>query len=159
MLHNSGHPSMGTMHAEDVETMIRRLETNPINLSPSLVESMDAIVIMTQVKISEKPTRRVKSIAEIIKINQKVGSANINVPFVWNPANDKFFYKTNSYIFEKLITQHGISKEKLDTEFRRRTLLLHKLYIAGISNYKEVHDIITTYYKTPERVLKKLQIR
>ncbi len=38
----SGHPSMGTMHAEDVKTMIKRLETPPINLSilaPGLLTS------------------------------------------------------------------------------------------------------------------------
>lgn len=156
---SSGHPSFGTMHAEDVETMIRRLETPPINLSPSLVESLDAAVIMTQVKLRQKPTRRVKKITEIIKISQKVGRAVTNAPFIWNPANDKFYFKTDSKIFNKIVINQGISRQRLSLEFRRRTLLLMKMHTAGINNPKQVQDIISAYYKTPRRVLQKFNIQ
>ena len=159
VLHNSGHPSFGTMHAENVETLIRRLETKPIELSPSLVESLDAIVIMTQLKTADKSVRKVKDIVEIIKVQQKIGSAITNTPFVWDPRTDRFFFSRNSKIFDKLVTIHGVPRQKLALEFRRRTELLMKMYWAGIINYKEVQDIITTYYKIPDRVLKKFNIR
>jgi len=155
----SGHPSFGTMHAESVETMIRRLETKPIDLSPSLVENLDAVVIMTQAKTLEKPIRKVKGVIEIIKVRQGVGSADVNTLFLWDPKNDKFYYKTNSKIFDKLVINHGVSRQKLDLEFYRRTTLLMKMYIAGIINYREVQDVINAYYKTPERVLKKFNIK
>ena len=40
----SGHPSFATFHAGSVDTVVKRLETPPINLSPSLVESLDVVV-------------------------------------------------------------------------------------------------------------------
>ncbi|MEK6855500.1 MAG: type II/IV secretion system ATPase subunit [Nanoarchaeota archaeon] len=156
---NSGHPSFGTMHAENVETLIRRLETKPIELSPSLVEGLDAVVIMTQLKTADKSVRKVKSVVEIIKVQQKVGSAITNAPFVWDPRTDRFFFSRNSKIFDKLVTIHGVPRQKLALEFRRRTELLMKMYWVGIINYREVQDIITTYYKIPDRVLKKFNIR
>ena len=159
LLHNSGHPSFGTMHAENVETMIRRLETEPINLSPSLVESMDAVIIMTQAKQFEKPIRKVKSVVEILKVQQTLGSVETNTPFVWDPRTDRFFFRANSKIFDKISINHGIPKQKLELEFQRRTVLLMKMFAAGITNYREVQNIINAYYKTPEIVLKKFGIR
>jgi flagellar protein FlaI len=36
----SGHSSMSTIHADSLDTLIRRLQTPPINLSPTLVNSL-----------------------------------------------------------------------------------------------------------------------
>ena len=159
MLHNSGHPSLGTMHAEDVQTMIRRLETPPINLSPSLVESLDAVCIIAQIKRGNKNVRKIKSVVEIINVEEKIGSAKTHVPFIWDPAQNKFFFQSKSRIFDKLIKEYGVNREKLYNEFRLRTLLLMKLYQAKITGFKQVQDIITAYYKTPEFVLRRFGIK
>jgi len=37
----SGHSSISTMHADSVDTLIKRLETPPIELSPTLVNVLD----------------------------------------------------------------------------------------------------------------------
>ncbi|MBI2499024.1 Flp pilus assembly complex ATPase component TadA [Candidatus Woesearchaeota archaeon] len=166
LLHNSGHPSMGTMHAEDLHTMIRRLESPPINLSPTLVNSLDVVCIMANIKQEGKETRKVKKIIEIVKIGDKAGEETINEPFIWDPKSDKFYFKSHgkSYLkmdsraFDKITTHYGISREKLMDEFRKRTLLLMRMYKAGITGFKEVHNVITAYYKTPDMILKKFGI-
>jgi len=43
----SGHSSVSTMHADSVDTLIKRLETPPIELSPSLLNTLDCVAIMT----------------------------------------------------------------------------------------------------------------
>lgn len=156
----SGHASLSTMHAEDVGTMIRRLETHPINLSASLVESLDAVCLMIRTKVKGKASRRVRNVVEIIRIiEKKVGHAVTNTPFSWDPGTDRFYFKRNSKIFERLITKYGMSKAKLELEFRRRVMLLMKLYQLNITGFKEVQAIINAYYKTPDLVLKKYGIK
>lgn len=163
---SSGHPSMGTMHAEDLATMIRRLETQPINLSPALINSLDVVCIMANVKQEGKEARKVKKIIEIVKIGDKAGEEVVNEPFIWDPRTDKFYFKSHgksylridSRIFDKIITHYGVSREKLMDEFRKRTLLLMRMYKVGITGFKEVHNVITAYYKTPEIILKKFGI-
>ncbi|MBS3163411.1 Flp pilus assembly complex ATPase component TadA [Candidatus Woesearchaeota archaeon] len=150
----SGHPSMGTMHANDVQTMIRRLETPPIELSPSLVESMDAVCIMSQAKYKDKEVRRLKQIAEIISVPEEVGKAQINTPFQWDSRTDTFYFKTDSYIFQKLMSQHGYTKEHLVQEFDYRTKLLYELYKRKIFYFREVQKIIHEYARSPKKVLK-----
>jgi type IV secretory pathway ATPase VirB11/archaellum biosynthesis ATPase/thymidylate synthase ThyX len=151
----SGHPSFGTMHAEDILTMVRRLETPPINLSPSLVESMDVVCVMSHVKVKGKPARRLTNISEIIKIHEKLGESEINTPFVWDPRTDSFFFKTESIVFNKIMKQSGLTRQQLITEFDRRTRLLMRLYQNKIFNYKQVQSIINEYYVSPQTVLKK----
>ncbi len=148
----SGHPSFGTMHAEDVKTMIKRLESPPINLSPSLVETMDAVCIMTQAKVKDKMVRKVSEVSEIVSVGEG-GEAVINAPFKWDPRTDTFLFKKDSRIFDKISMKRGIPKEVLWKEFDRRTKLFVKLYQMGIVGFKEVHDIISNYYKTPQIVI------
>ena len=158
LAHNSGHPSFGTMHAEDVETLIRRLETPPIELSPSLVESLDVVCIISQAKVQNRDVRRVKEIAEIVKVREGVGNVELNKPFVWDPRTDTFYFKEGSKVFEKIVRQKGVTKEKLEREFNLRTKLLMALYRKKIFGFKEVYEIINAYYKTPDIILKKFNI-
>ncbi len=154
----SGHSCMGTMHAEDVVTMIRRLETQPINLSPTLVDSLDAVCVMSQVKIKDEPARKLTAIVEILSVSEEKGKAATNTAFVWNPANDKFMFKTDLKVFDKIIQQKGITKDQLIKEFQTRVKLLIEMYKRNILEIADVHGIINEYYKNPQGVLKRLNI-
>jgi len=153
----SGHPSFGTMHANSVDTMIKRLETPPINLSSSLVETMDAVVSMASTRVKGKEVRRMMELMEIISINDEKGNV-LNRPFYWDPVEDKYIYAAESYVFKKLMTQQGISQEVLLNEWKRRTLLLNSMNDHKIFDFHTVQQIINEYYKDPNAVLKKFGI-
>ena len=157
LLHNSGHPSMGTMHADSVPTMVKRLETAPINLSPSLVETMDAVCVMIQSKIKGQEVRKLSQINEIIEVGEQ-GKVRINTPFMWDPKTDQFMFKTKSHTFSKIAMQYGLTEEKLYNEFKLRTLLLSRLFKNNISEFKQVQKIIHEYYKAPVDVLKRYKV-
>ncbi len=154
----SGHSCMGTMHAEDVQTMVRRLETPPISLSATLVDSLDIVCIMSQVKINNEPARRLTSIVEILNISEEKGKASTNTAFMWNPANDKFLFKVDLKVFDKICQEKGITKEQLINEFKIRVKLLIEMYKRNIIEITEVYNIINEYYKNPQGVLKRLNI-
>ena len=155
----SGHSCMGTMHAEDVATMIRRLETPPINLSPSLVDSLDVVCTMSQIKIGGEPRRKLTAIVEILKVTEEQGKAITNMAFIWNPANDKFLFKSDLKVFDKICQQKGITKEQLFKEFQIRVKLLIEMYKRNILEITDVYNIINEYYKNPQGVLKRLNIQ
>jgi len=154
----SGHPSFSTMHAENVETMARRLETEPINLSPTLISSLDVTAIMIQTKVKGRPVRRVKEVDEIIRVSQSKGDIEVNKIFIRDPRTDKFYFKRNSVIFDRIVSEKGISKEQLDKEFRLRTKLLMNLYRSKTFGFKEVQEVIHMYYKDPVGILRKFGI-
>ncbi len=155
----SGHPSACTMHAEDVSTMIRRLETPPINLPPSLVETIDIACVITQAKVKGEAVRRVKEIVEIISVGETLSSLKLNTPFIWDPASDNFFFKTESHMFDKLVKRYGLTKEFIMREFTIRTKLLMELYRQNVTGYKEVQEVLHAYYKAPQLVMRRFNIR
>ena len=153
----SGHASLSTMHADSVETLIRRLQTPPIDLSPTLVNSLDCAAIATHALIgtnkgSPKETRRIREIVEIVNIN-KDGTAIVNTPFTWDASNDVFYFKKQSKVFEKISIRQGISVEKLQNELITRAKLLYELYKRKVFGFNEIQKIINDYYKNPVEVL------
>lgn len=154
----SGHASISTVHAESVETVIKRLETPPMDLDPTLLNVLDCICIMTHAIVDKQETRKLKEIVEIINVNSQ-GVALTNTPFVWNPSNDQFYFKKNSKIFEKIAMRYGLSVEELNLEFRRRVQLIYKLYSYRIFKFEEIQGIINRYYKKPKEVLKEFGIQ
>ncbi len=149
----AGHPSMATFHADDVTTVIKRLETPPINLSPSLVETLDAICLMTHAKVGGKDARKLSAIQEIISVKSN-GESVVNVPFMWDPKTNKFMFKRQSNVFDKIVLKKGMTREKLDLEFTIRSRLLLELHRRKISDFSKVQKIIHAYQKTPEKVLR-----
>ena len=153
---SSGHPGMGTMHANSVDAMVKRLETEPINLSPALIEALDVVCIMIQDKVGNKMIRRLQEVVEIVKVDDS--NVSSNVPFKWDPANKTFLYKLENYVFEKLFIKYGISKNELIKEFKSRTELLAKMYQNKIFGFEEVQEVINAYYKDSAKVLRRFGI-
>ncbi len=149
----SGHSSIGTVHADSVDTLIRRLETPPISLSPTLINTLDAVMIMTHAIVKKQETRKVREIVEIINVDPK-GIAQTNTPFIWNSREDRFYFKKSSMVFDKIGSRFGFSREELEKEFKRRSILLNEMVKRKILKFEEVQDIINHYYKDSETVLK-----
>ena len=148
----SGHSSLSTIHADSVDTLIKRLETPPINLSPTLVNTIDAVAIMTHAIVNKQETRKLREIVEIINVTPD-GIAVTNTPFTWNARDDLFYFKKSSHIFEKISQRFGFTVPELEREFKLRTLLLNELARRKIYGFKEVQDVINHYLKDSEGVL------
>jgi len=154
----SGHSSLSTVHADSVDTLIKRLETPPINLSPTLINTIDCVTIMTHALVKKQETRRLREIVEIVDVSSE-GIAMTNTPFVWNAREDGFYFKKESNVFEKISKRYGLTKEELEKEFKRRAILLNELVKKKIFKFEEVQDIINHYYKDPEAVLQTFGIQ
>jgi flagellar protein FlaI len=150
----SGHSSISTIHADSVDTLIKRLETPPIELSPTLLNVLDCVCIMTHAIVNKEETRKLKEVVEIINVTLD-GIALTNTPFMWNPQENEFYSKKNSKIFDKIRKRYGMTIEDLDLEFKRRVQLLYKLYQDKVFKFEEVQEIVNEYYKKPQETLTK----
>jgi flagellar protein FlaI len=151
----SGHASLSTIHADSVDTVIKRLETPPINLSPTLVNTLDAVCIMSHAIVRKNQTRRLREIVEIVNVAPN-GVALTNTPFMWSPKDDRFYFKRDSKVFDKIATRYGLTKEELMQEFAIRSRLIYEMYRRKIFEFNDVQRIVNEYYKNPAGVLKSL---
>jgi flagellar protein FlaI len=150
----SGHASISTMHGDSVDSIVRRLETPPISLSPMLVNGLDVMAIMTHAIVDGKETRKLREVVEVVKVESD-GTTLTNTPFKWNPADDKFYYAKDSRIFDKIAEKYGMTRDALQKEFETRTRLLYTLFQNKVLGYDDVQRVINDYSKTPEAILRK----
>ena len=154
----SGHASISTIHGDSVDTVIKRLQTPPIELSPTLLNVLDCVCIMTHAIVKKQETRKLREITEIVNVNAQ-GTSITNTPYVWDAHQDNFYYKRQSKIFEKISKRYGMSLRELDLEFRRRVQLLYKMYQSKITGFKQAQDIVSEYYKNPQKILMQFGIK
>lgn len=154
----SGHSSISTLHADSVDTVIKRLETPPISLSPTLLNVLDCVCIMTHAIVHKTETRKLREIVEIVNVTSD-GTALTNTPFVWNARDDSFYFKKESKIFEKISNRYGISEKELETEFRKRAQILYRMQQSKMFDFYKVQKIINEYYKEPARIMKQFGIQ
>jgi flagellar protein FlaI len=149
----TGHPGLATIHAENLPKLSDRLITKPISLPPSLIGSLDIIVFMARMRYKEKFVRKVTEVIEMVEFDPKKKRPIVNTVFKWNPINDKFEVKADSYVLKKICEQTGISEEELQEELKRRILILRWLKEREITDFREIHKIFTLYYTSPNKLL------
>jgi len=153
----SGHASISTMHADSVEAVIRRLETPPISLNPTLVNELDVVLIMTHAIVKGQETRKLREVIEITEVKSD-GTSITNTPFIWSPAEDRFFFKKNVKVFEKISKRHGVSVPELYRELDLRTKFIYKLFQQKIFDFDSIYRVVVDYYKNPQEVLQRFGV-
>lgn len=150
----SGNPSMGTIHSGSVEDVIKRLETPPIELSPSLIESLDALVIMVKAREKGEASRRVKEIVEIETIDAHTGHAHTSKIFSWIPSAD--LYKDNSkqsLLLRKISFERGIPYEKAVADIKQRAQVIEWMQKFNIVQFEEVARMLNLFHKDRETIM------
>jgi flagellar protein FlaI len=150
----TGKSAYTTFHADDVQSMVHRLENDPINLPRALVAALDIVLLQAQVKVGTDMTRRVKSLTEIIGTDPETNELITNSAYTWNPADDRFNYSGHSYVYEKIATARNWSQRRMEQELKRRIDLFDYMVKTGVTNYKDVARIVSAYYKDPGETIK-----
>ncbi len=148
----SGHPSLSTMHASAPSDVVSRLTTPPINLSPSLVETLDVIVSVAHAGEYGENARRIKAIHEIENISEE-GTARTNEYFSWSPVDDTFDQSAQSTVLDTIGQQFGFSQQEIEQELEDRKRVLRWMHQNGYSNFSHVARIVSEYYNNKKRVI------
>jgi flagellar protein FlaI len=148
----SGHPSISTMHAGSVDDVIKRLQTEPINLSSSLLETLDIVIIMVHAREKGKSARRVKEVVEIESIDPDTGYPRTSKVFFWVPSKDTFEYKGSSWVLNKISTDKGIPINDIVREIAKRKKLIEWMAEKNITSMKEIVKYIQLYYNNPQKI-------
>ncbi|MBU3905231.1 MAG: type II/IV secretion system ATPase subunit [Nanoarchaeota archaeon] len=154
----SGMSSMGTMHAGKVEDVINRLQTEPINLSPSFIETLDLVLIMSHTRGKGQSARRLKEVVEIESIDFKTGASRTNRIYTWLPSTDTFEKRGYSWLLQKISKNKGIALEELQQEVLDRKKVLDWMRKSKISDYKEVANLIKEYRQDKVKFMKRIGV-
>jgi len=153
----TGKTAYTTFHAEDVASMVHRMENAPINLPRALLSALDIVLMQAQVKVGTKMTRRVKSLTEIVGLDPETDELITNSVFVWDPADDTFNYSGHSYVYEKVALAKNWSMREMEREVKRRKDILEYMKKIEVTNYRDVARIVSSYYKDKQKVMEEVR--
>jgi flagellar protein FlaI len=152
---NTGHTTFSTMHADSVETVINRLENEPINVPRAMVQSLDLLCVQTLTRFDGERVRRSKGIGEIGSIDQRTGELDYSNAFAWDAETDSFD-RYDSTLLDEIRSDRGWSQTQLRREVRNRERFLRFLSERGVNDYRKFTALVNEYYVHPDRVMRRV---
>ncbi|ATU07685.1 type II/IV secretion system ATPase subunit [Methanohalophilus portucalensis] len=150
---STGHTTYSTMHAGDVQTVVNRLENEPINVPHVMLQSLDILCIQRQVYLDDKRVRRLDNLVEFTGIDPKSGDIRINELYQWDSTKDEFYHNGQSNVLKLIVQKKGWSPQKLREETQNRHMILEYLLDHEIRDYISISLLVKTYATSPEIVL------
>lgn len=150
---STGHNTYSTMHAGDVQTVVNRLESEPINVPHVMLQALDILCIQSQTFVDSKRVRRTNSLVEFTGLDPKTGSIRINELYRWDAMEDKFLKFGNSHVMKDVMQKRGWDSKKLQEEIQNRNRILEYMYDNNIRDYISVSIIVQAYSINPDTVL------
>jgi flagellar protein FlaI len=153
---NTGHTTYSTMHADSVQTVINRLENEPINVPRPMVTSLDILWVQVLGRSGGERVRRAKVISEIEGIDQRTGELDYSNTFDWDSTEDTFS-ESNSELLEEIREERGWSQSELLEELRNRRRFLKYLQDEGVTDYRRFTAMVNKYYSDPDEVIRRIE--
>jgi flagellar protein FlaI len=143
------------MHADSVQTVINRLENEPINVPRPMVQSLDILCVQVLTRSGDERVRRAKTLAEIEGIDQRTGELDYSNTYNWQATEDRF-RENNSELLDEIREERGWSQSQLLRELNNRQQFLKYLQDEGIRDYRRFTAMVNKYYADSEAVMERI---
>ncbi len=151
----TGHGGMCTMHAENLDSAVKRLTQKPMEISPAYIPLMNVVLSIQRVHLTKNNEK--KAFRRVITVNEIADYEDYRIPFKWQPARDEYVIDfEKSTLLSSISERQGIAKKDLLEEMGRRRDVLHWMRERNIRSYKDVAAIIAEYYARPKQTYEKV---
>jgi archaeal flagellar protein FlaI len=151
----TGHGGMCTMHAENVQSAVRRLTQKPMDISPAYIPLMNIVMSVQRVHLVKNGQK--KAYRRVLSVNEIIDSEKFVNPFKWDPIKDvQAIDLDSSFLLTNFSERLGTTRELLVEELNRRTNVLRWMRKRNIRSYKEVATTIAEYYARPKEFYKRI---
>ncbi|MCW4040136.1 MAG: type II/IV secretion system ATPase subunit, partial [Candidatus Bathyarchaeota archaeon] len=148
---STGHLGLATLHAENVDSALRRLETEPMNIPRMMVAGLNMVMIMARREIDGQPVRKIIECAEVKGLKEN-GEIDVDPLFEWDAKDNVWRLLNESYYLEKAAKTRGISVVEAKNDIRMRAEILNYLAEEKKRSFSEVTQVIRSYVTSPETV-------
>jgi archaeal flagellar protein FlaI len=134
------------MHAESVETVIKRLTQPPMNIPRGIIPLMNCVIVVKQVKTpSFAAGDRKVSTRKIVRVSELDSNEDVHDVFLWNPALDVFQQDLDqSYLLKKIAKSLDVPLSVVIQELERRKQILLKMVEKNLRDFRSVHKALSS---------------
>ena len=147
----TGHGGMCTMHAENVDSAVKRLIQKPMEIAPAYMPLMNVVSTIQRVHLPKSKTGEMKGFRRVISVDEIADYEDYRNICKWRAAEDTFSSSfKNGIMLPAIAERRGFSWKELLEEMERRENVLRWMRTRNIRSYKDVAGIITEYYSKPQ---------
>jgi archaeal flagellar protein FlaI len=151
----TGHGGMCTMHADGLDSAVKRLTQKPMEISPAYIPLMNIVIPIQRVHLVKNNEK--KAYRRAITVNEIKDYDDYYTPFAWQPAEDAHEVDYDkSPLLTSIAERQGISKRDIIEEIGRRKDVLHWMRERNIRSYRDVAAIVAEYYARPKHIYNKV---
>jgi flagellar protein FlaI len=153
-----GQTTLTTMHAESVNSMLTRLENQPLNIPRTMITSLGCVIVQSQVRIRGQMQRRITDVSEIILLDPESNELTVSSIFTWDGSRERINFLGESEILKGIMVTRNIGSDEMAEEMGRRSRLIRYLTDRRITGYRSIWEYITKYYENPEELLTEIDV-
>ncbi len=157
---NTGHTTYSSMHADSINTVISRLEGDPINVPRVMIQALDILCIQVFIQLEGKShrekVRRLNTMIEFTGIDQQTQDLRFNEVYTLDTKNDCFKTSGRSYVLEGIMEKHSWDEKKLNEELDNRRKILDYMVKNNLDEF-EIVSLIQSHYIDPQNTLKRVE--
>jgi len=152
----TGHGGMATMHADSVESAVKRLIQKPMDIAPSYMPLMNLVASIQRVHLPQSKTGEMTAYRRILAVDEIADYEDYRNTFEWKASSDIHNSNIkNGIMLQAIAERNGVSWKELTGEMKRRENVLRWMRNRNIRSYKEVAGVITEYHAKPEEFYEK----
>ncbi len=138
----TGHTTYATIHADSMESLLNRLENEPMNIPRVLVSYLNIVIFINFVRLDGRLVRRITEVDEIVGIDGKTDEILYNRVFKYDPETDSFEYTGTSRLYDRIMEQRSYNRREFEKEIAERRELLKQQAEAGNVDNEEIARLI-----------------
>jgi flagellar protein FlaI len=151
----TGHGGMCTMHAENLDSAVKRLTQKPMEISPAYIPLMNIVLSIQRVHVTKGNEK--KAFRRVLTVDEIADYEDYRTVFKWHAAKDEHLVDLEkSVLLSSMSERQGINKKDLLEEIVRRKAVLHWMRERNIRSYKDVAVVVAEYCTRPKRTYEKV---
>ena len=151
----TGHGGMCTMHAENLDSAVKRLTQKPMEISPAYIPLMHIVLSIQRVHLIKGGEK--KAFRRVITASEIADYEDYRTAFQWDAAKDEHVMNLkDSVVLPSLSVRQGLNLKELFAEIDRRKAVLHWMREHNIRSYKSVAAIVAEYCARPKYTYEKV---
>ncbi len=154
---STGHPGLATIHAENPERLINRLTTRPIDLPPSLLNTLDIVIFLRKVRRGGALLRKIDQVVEIKRFSRDKNVPLMNRVLKWDPSSDRLVNENPSIVLNEISEIKGLTEDEIKKDIEDREKIIRWMVHEDIRDLEDIGMILSRFYTDKESLLEKIR--
>lgn len=151
---STGHGGATTLHAYDVNSAVKRLLGEPMNIPSSWVPLMNIWIVVRRMSFL-LPDGRTKFLRRIVSIEEMKDIDDVRRVANWDSKQDSHSLDlSDAYVLKERLKEIGVDESEAEFEIEKRSTFLKYLVVKGMRDYKVVREQVLLFSRYPERLYK-----